>query len=227
MTLYGNNLRIYEFLLSMYDDGLMDMREMEKYFRRLFGEDFFKEKEFEIRYETYLASPEWKKKRAEIKDFYGNKCYICGDENNLEVHHIDYKGLGHETEYDTVCLCHDCHMKMHELKDAMGPIKPDSPVINCEDLYPRAHAWHKEMKEELYKMHNFVDSTFKKLKHAECMTSGGPIEKLTTKYVDLLGKKTIRQHLPRIGSIVGETCGFYSVGPCITSGIRSKLNQHK
>jgi len=39
------------------------------------------------------------------------ECTLCGSENNIEIHHINYE------EDETVPLCRDCHNKVHSNPD--------------------------------------------------------------------------------------------------------------
>jgi len=50
-------------------------------------------------------------KRNEIRNSYGNKCFVCGEISNgkkLCVHHIDYNKTN-SNESNLVPLCHGCH----------------------------------------------------------------------------------------------------------------------
>ena len=43
-------------------------------------------------------------------------CWLCGTANNLDVHHIHYKNLGHENLEDLSLLCRTCHTNYHAYK---------------------------------------------------------------------------------------------------------------
>jgi 5-methylcytosine-specific restriction endonuclease McrA len=48
----------------------------------------------------------------------GEICAECGDTENIEVHHID--GNRWNNHLDNLApLCHDCHMKVHNLDDSV------------------------------------------------------------------------------------------------------------
>lgn len=69
-------------------------------------------------YNQYLASPEWRNKTVQIKNRDGNKCLLCGETENLVVHHLRYDSVdiehpGREHESDLVTLCRGCHNKFH------------------------------------------------------------------------------------------------------------------
>ena len=73
------------------------------------------------RYEEYLASPAWKKKRGEVLTRAQHRCELCRCEGRLFVHHMHYKTLGHESGADLIALCGDCH----ELADDYRDDRPD------------------------------------------------------------------------------------------------------
>lgn len=65
------------------------------------------------KYKEYLNLESWKKFAKEIKLSKGCKCEMCGSEWNLNVHHLNYECLYKETEHDVVCVCKECHKKIH------------------------------------------------------------------------------------------------------------------
>lgn len=70
-----------------------------------------------IIYDEYIKSEEWYAKRPQIFELKGEKCTICGSQNDLVIHHLNYDTLGYEevNNYaDVVPLCWSCHEKMHE-----------------------------------------------------------------------------------------------------------------
>jgi len=64
-------------------------------------------------YQEYLRSEEWKQKRSEVLYRDGNCCQLCGDEDNLRVHHLTYNRVGDEALFDLVTLCSHCHANEH------------------------------------------------------------------------------------------------------------------
>ena len=72
-------------------------------------------------HKKYITSSIWKNKKEEILKLKGNKCIICGNNEVINIHHLNYNFLGHEEENeykDVVVLCQSCHEKLHEyLKD--------------------------------------------------------------------------------------------------------------
>lgn len=72
------------------------------------------------KYRAYLDSDIWtilRNKRLEMDNF---KCSICGNPNNLEVHHLKYPSvLGTEPLSDLMTLCNSCHKRIDDIrKDA-------------------------------------------------------------------------------------------------------------
>lgn len=73
---------------------------------------------FNKAYLDYIHSEAWRDVSEKRKAIDDNKCCICGTENNLEVHHLNYDNLGHEDiNEDLVTLCSDCHKEVHQAKD--------------------------------------------------------------------------------------------------------------
>ena len=47
-----------------------------------------------------------------------DKCMFCGSEENLQLHHQDYQGK--YAGYMAMCLCKNCHIKIHKQKNSWG-----------------------------------------------------------------------------------------------------------
>jgi hypothetical protein len=67
-------------------------------------------------YEEYLKTKHWKNKSKKCKIYAGFKCQKCGSKDNLAAHHLTYIRLGKEYYKDLICLCGECHKKIHNLK---------------------------------------------------------------------------------------------------------------
>lgn len=63
-------------------------------------------------YQDYLNSEHWKFFSAAIRR---PRCFGCGKENDLQVHHTTYERLGSELPTDVVTLCGACHTRVHDL----------------------------------------------------------------------------------------------------------------
>lgn len=68
-------------------------------------------------YPIFLKSAYWKYVHNLVVNRDGFKCVKCGNEGNLQVHHLTYKH--HYKEHlhlgDLVTLCRDCHRLEHDL----------------------------------------------------------------------------------------------------------------
>lgn len=92
-------------------------------------------------YSEYLSSDKWKIRRQEAIDASGGKCQLCGNYDELIVHHNSYINLGNELPTDLIALCHRCHDCFHLL------VCPKEVIIvknKCEKRYPSIT--NKEMK---------------------------------------------------------------------------------
>lgn len=170
-----------------------------------------------VQYEEYIQSPEWRERAEKIRAEYDNKCYICGSSNNLHIHHISYKRLGSEIDRDVVCLCRDCHMKVHEIKDAVRD-------IYGEGLYA-LDKWRDEMLLQHQEFLEFFHTTYTKMQNALKATATDSVPTIVDMYAESLGHKTIRGHLPKIGRVISETCGFEGVSLLVTKQLADKLKK--
>ncbi|MBU2395662.1 MAG: HNH endonuclease [Gammaproteobacteria bacterium] len=79
-----------------------------------YARKFFYPELYLTRYQKYLRTDHWKRKRQESFDYYGNSCVLCGEESNINVHHRNYDHLGKEdVRRDLIVLCRECHRKFH------------------------------------------------------------------------------------------------------------------
>lgn len=74
------------------------------------------------KYEDYLLSHEWQQKSNIIKNLKGNRCFQCGKEKNLIVHHRTYSRVCNEKIADLIIACKKCHTDIHQ-----NPGHPDNP----------------------------------------------------------------------------------------------------
>lgn len=65
-------------------------------------------------YAEYLRSNHW---RAVRRRYQASKlpwrCYICGADKRLDLHHKTYKRFGNENLHDLIPLCRPCHNLVH------------------------------------------------------------------------------------------------------------------
>jgi hypothetical protein len=63
---------------------------------------------------VYLQTQQWRCRRAEVIQRQKFKCWRCGIEKRLSVHHLSYDRLGDEEPSDLVALCRSCHTAVHQ-----------------------------------------------------------------------------------------------------------------
>ena len=73
--------------------------------------------DFQIKYKTYLLSPEWKKLRTLVFKRNAGICEGCMQSRATEVHHLTYRHFGAEFLFELVGLCHPCHARLHQHYD--------------------------------------------------------------------------------------------------------------
>jgi 5-methylcytosine-specific restriction endonuclease McrA len=67
------------------------------------------------RYEQYLSSPRWARRKAAYFKTRAPKCKACKSWEQVDLHHLTYANLGHERDGDLMALCRTCHEAVHEL----------------------------------------------------------------------------------------------------------------
>ena len=71
-------------------------------------------------YREYLKSDDWRNKRAKFIQYVRrcNKgvacCTVCGVEETLDVHHLNYRNIYDVTFDDLTLLCRPCHESVHK-----------------------------------------------------------------------------------------------------------------
>lgn len=62
----------------------------------------------------YLNSPHWQQVRQQKLSQVGYRCQSCGRQiDHPDVHHLNYKNVGHENMSDLQVLCRHCHNLAH------------------------------------------------------------------------------------------------------------------
>lgn len=74
------------------------------------------------RYEAYIHSSAWRRKRAERLALDRGRCAKCGSTRNLQCHHRSYANFGNEPMSDLITWCERCHRDHHasHRKAALG-----------------------------------------------------------------------------------------------------------
>jgi len=62
-------------------------------------------------YKKYLKTDHWKEVKLKFR---GRSCEKCGSKYKINIHHLTYRNLGRDKEYnDCVPLCEYCHQEVH------------------------------------------------------------------------------------------------------------------
>lgn len=64
-------------------------------------------------YAVYMGTQQWRCRRTEVIERQRFRCYDCGCEERLQVHHANYDHLGDEWPEDVEALCRRCHDRRH------------------------------------------------------------------------------------------------------------------
>ena len=69
-------------------------------------------------YQEYLKSTDWfikRKKKLNRNGGTKKRCAICGSQQSLNIHHLNYKNLIDVQQSDLRILCQNCHKITHQL----------------------------------------------------------------------------------------------------------------
>jgi hypothetical protein len=86
-------------------------------------------------YSEQLRHPNWQRKRLEVLELHGFKCFCCGSkEKTLHVHHKKYIKGRMAWDYETdnfEALCEECHKEVHGAKERLDAVIASFP----SDMY--------------------------------------------------------------------------------------------
>ena len=68
------------------------------------------------RYENYIHSSKWRRRRARALMLGNYQCAKCGAKRNLHVHHLSYEHFTKELDSELQVLCRKCHQEVHGRK---------------------------------------------------------------------------------------------------------------
>jgi hypothetical protein len=74
-----------------------------------------KSREWWERYEAYLASPAWRRRRAKVMRRAGGICEACLEAEAVQVHHTTYKHVQNEPLWELRAVCLACHEQITAL----------------------------------------------------------------------------------------------------------------
>jgi hypothetical protein len=66
------------------------------------------------RMQDYYSTPEWRARRDECLQRYGNRCAFCNGKERVQAHHRTYARMGRELPHDVVAVCGECHTALHD-----------------------------------------------------------------------------------------------------------------
>lgn len=64
-------------------------------------------------YWEYIKSDLWKQRRYAALERADFRCELCGETDNLNVHHLTYERLGNEDPHDLMVICGGHHWMEH------------------------------------------------------------------------------------------------------------------
>ena len=79
-------------------------------------------------YEAYLASEQWRQRRARFEEDYSPMCAYCGREAD-ELHHLSYSHLGDERDDELQWVCCQHHQEIHENGSVQPATKSQQRVL--------------------------------------------------------------------------------------------------
>jgi 5-methylcytosine-specific restriction endonuclease McrA len=85
--------------------------------KRNYGESEIQELK-SMPYKEYLKTEHWGLLKNAVYGKYGRTCMVCGlTHTEVHAHHHRYINRGNEDIDDMVCLCKNCHRKLHGIKE--------------------------------------------------------------------------------------------------------------
>lgn len=82
--------------------------------------------ELGLSYKEYLASDHWKAVRARYYRTRSKECWVCGEKNGVDLHHMTYDRLGAEKLSDLAPLCREHHGEFHKKNPGLGDLRSRS-----------------------------------------------------------------------------------------------------
>jgi hypothetical protein len=89
-------------------------------------------KDWWARYNRYLVTDRWRRKRASVLARANNTCEAlirCSGARATQVHHLTYQRVGDEPIFDLRAVCHECHERLTQMSR--------SNVSPLDELFPR------------------------------------------------------------------------------------------
>lgn len=96
-----------------------------------------RQQERQHKYEAYIQSGRWERRKAEYYFLHEKVCWRCGVTSNIHLHHHTYVRLGNELNEDLVPLCQDCHRRVHDLHREQPGYDLTDATIEAIGEHPR------------------------------------------------------------------------------------------
>jgi 5-methylcytosine-specific restriction endonuclease McrA len=71
---------------------------------------------YKERYDLYLQSDAWRKKRDAVMERSQGMCEMCWSVPATEVHHLSYLNVFFEPLTDLAAVCRSCHKDVHSIE---------------------------------------------------------------------------------------------------------------
>jgi 5-methylcytosine-specific restriction endonuclease McrA len=84
--------------------------------------DMAEREKWRAQHAAYLATPEWKRRRALVMKRAAGVCEGCGTAPAREVHHLTYARWQRELLFDLVAVCRACHLIAHDRNDGVDDL---------------------------------------------------------------------------------------------------------
>ena len=89
-------------------------------------------------WKPYFSSNHWKNIVSRRREIDSNRCRICGTagsyNNPMNVHHLTYARFGCEDINDLICLCKECHQKLHNKRKEEKTVTEEMKAERMEKI---------------------------------------------------------------------------------------------
>lgn len=86
---------------------------------------------FDLKYQEYLRSEEWQRKRSLVLRRAKGQCEGCMERPAEVIHHLSYQNRGRELLFELVALCHACHQIAHPEHHEQPLLEDFNPCGDC------------------------------------------------------------------------------------------------
>ena len=100
------------------------------------------------KYELYLQSPEFDKIRQAVFARDNHKCVVCGNNENIQPHHLTYRNVYNEQLADLITLCRTCHATYHAIQKRADYLEDKYYRMDCEMQKKSQEDWEMQRAEQ-------------------------------------------------------------------------------